>query len=566
MGKGASTGWWWLVAALLAAACAWPGDAAAAQALRLARLAADAPAAEVLAGRHDAALQPQPGQTVYERQRAHATWWRVTAAAPVDAAGEPQLVLAGPFLHRVQAWVPGARGSSTHALYGPDADLRYATRALVIPLPRGLAAGEAVWLRIHAPAAVPMELAVASRDAVHQADLRYVAWRSIILATLAVLTLLALAFWAGIGERSYGFFAGNLFFAALYIASMGGEGRDLPWVADWLSASATPQRLFGLLGLIFSNAFQRIYLDLPRRLPWLDHALVANTVVLGGAALVAPFFDHPVIAQIGNVGLLCSAGVVLVASAVLSWRGDRSARILLLSWLPLIVFSTLRTVEMMGWWGSGPDWLAHALAGSFALAGLLLTFGLADKLLELRRDRDRASERASLDELTGALSRAAIEQRLRDAVAAAQADGTPLSIAFVDIDQFKRINDTHGHQVGDGCLRYIARRVRNRLRHLDAVGRYGGDELLVLMPDTALGEALQQAEQMRAAVACRPLVLDDGLLLDGTLSVGVAELRPGEPTERLLQRADAALYASKAAGRNCVRAGVHATALDEVPA
>ncbi len=566
MGKGDSiAGAGMAVRLLLAVLLAWPALASA-QALQLGRLGHDASAAEVVSGRLDAEFAPQPGQSIYEQERGRPVWWRVASDAPVPAAGEPQLVLEAPFLHRVEAWVPGVRGPTRHALYGRDADRRYATRALVIPLPHGLRQGEPVWLRLRSPAATPMAISIQSRDQVHRDDLRYVAWRSVILATLLVLAVLAVAFWAGLGDRSYGFFAANLAFAALYLMSMGGEWRDVPLVAEWLSGSPRPQRLFALIALVSSNLFQRVYLDLANRLPWLDRFLLLVTATLAAAALVAPFTDAPLVALVGNAGLLCSAFVVLAASAMLSWRGDRSARILLLSWLPLIVFSTLRAAELMGRW-AGPAWLAHALAASFAIASLLLTFGLADKLRELRRDRDRASERASLDALTGALSRAAVEQRLRDAIAAAHADGTALSVAFVDIDHFKRINDSHGHHAGDGCLRYIARRVRNRLRQLDAVGRYGGDELLVLMPDTGLAEAMQQAEHMRAAVACRPLVLEGGLLLDGTLSLGVAELRPMETMEQLLRRADAALYASKAAGRNCVR-GDHSRpiATEEMPA
>jgi len=273
----------------------------------------------------------------------------------------------------------------------------------------------------------------------------------------------------------------------------------------------------------------------------LDRILVATTAVLALTALAAPFVDSRVIPLIGNLGLLVTAVIVFVAGLLLSWRGDRPARILLLSWTPLIVFSMLRTIELMGVWTSGPDWLAHALSGSFSLAGLLLTFGLADKLLELRRDRDRASERASMDALTGALSRAAIEQRVREAIAAAHADGSALSVAFVDIDHFKAVNDTYGHAAGDRLLKEASAAWHGALRAVDLLARYGGEEFVVLLPDADEAEARQIVER---ALAATPQ--------GQTFSAGIAVWDGSETPEELVARADAALYEAKAAGRNRV--------------
>jgi len=121
------------------------------------------------------------------------------------------------------------------------------------------------------------------------------------------------------------------------------------------------------------------------------------------------------------------------------------------------------------------------------------------------------------------------------------------------IDRFKGINDDFGRRVGDSCVKIIALRTRNRLRTYDLFGRWGGDEVLVLLPDTRLGEALGVAENLRSAVNCRPLSID-GHLFDASLSLGVAQLGEGETAEQLLERADAALYSSKSAGRDRVTA------------
>src|SRR5690606_11328999 len=112
------------------------------------------------------------------------------------------------------------------------------------------------------------------------------------------------------------------------------------------------------------------------------------------------------------------------------------------------------------------------------------------------------------------------------------------------------------------CLKIIVLRTRNRLRTYDSLGRWGGDELLVVLPDTHLEEAMGVAENLRSAVNCRPLSID-GILFEATLSLGVAELADGESVAQLMARADAALYASKAGGRDRVTGRMPVTAVLE---
>lgn len=522
-----------------------------AQDLILERLDADPPAAEVLAGRHDVRLEPQAAADVLFEVEREPRWWRITARKAIPAASEPRLVLDMPHSTRVQAWVPGGNAAGTwHALHGPGADRTHASRALVIALPQGLQARQPLWLRVHAPAGFPMPVSVLPRDEVHRADLAHVAWRSANLTALLVLGVLGIGFWFGTGDRSYGFLSGMMVSAAAYLAIVGGEARTVPVLDEWLGGSAQPARMAAFLGIICSNLFQQRYLEMPRRLPRLHRLLWLATLVLAGLCAVTLSSAAAWVAAVGNVVLLVSAFVVVAGSVRLSLAGDRPALLLLASWLPLAVVCMMRALELMGLW-TGPPWLAAALSGSFVLSGLLLTLGLADKLLELRRDRDLASARADVDALTGVDSRPAIERSLLAAVAASAAGGTPLSVAFVDLDDFKQVNDLHGHQVGDDVLREVCQRVRGCLRPGDRVGRYGGDELLLVMPRAGLDEALGVSERMREAVDVLPVTVD-AVSVRCSLSLGVAELQPGEGAAALLLRADAALYACKALGRNRV--------------
>lgn len=159
---------------------------------------------------------------------------------------------------------------------------------------------------------------------------------------------------------------------------------------------------------------------------------------------------------------------------------------------------------------------------------------------------------AELDALTGALNRRTIDLWLARSFTEAHRHGQPLAVLFVDLDLFKRINDTHGHACGDTCLRQVSEALRRELEPGDLLGRYGGEEFIVVLPGRNGDSARQVAERIRAAVE-REQVECDGRKVPMTVSVGVAtrldrEDAPGAAVER----ADKALYAAKRAGRNRV--------------
>lgn len=529
--------------------CAWTAASAATPAVVVHHLPGDAAPADILSGAFDDRLQPV-AEPVIRARRGQSAWWRITTTASTGAADQPQLVLRSPYLNEVQAWAPGGDRPARHALYGEDADPRYSSRALVVDLPQGIQAGEAVWLRVEGASSLQMPVAIETRDQVHRDDLVYATWRAAALSVLVVLALLAFSFRVGTGDSSFAWFGAMLCFAVLYMVSISGDARLLPGAEAVFGSSSSSTRVAGGLGVVCSNLFQRAYLDLRGKLPRLDRLLWATTAMAAVAGIGSLFADGSWLGRLGNIGLVLSATLLLAGSTLLAVRGDRAGRVVMASWLPLMLFTTLMASEMMGLW-AGPAWLPQGLAGAFALAGLLLTIGLTDKLLELRRDLHQASALARADELTGLLNRTGIEAELRQAIQHAIRKREPVSIAFVDIDNFKPVNDAHGHSIGDQCLRIVSRRVRNQLRSGDVIGRYGGDEFLAVMPGTRLGEALAVAERMLASVNGRPLLVEE-VRLHGSLSIGVAELAPGESAEALVKRADAALYASKDAGRNRV--------------
>jgi diguanylate cyclase len=168
---------------------------------------------------------------------------------------------------------------------------------------------------------------------------------------------------------------------------------------------------------------------------------------------------------------------------------------------------------------------------------------------KLKEAYKRIEELAELDELTGSFNRRCIMRMLDEEIARAGRSGSPCSIALIDLDYFKRINDAFGHPTGDEVLRTFSITMFANIRSIDRFGRYGGEEFLLILPGMTSEGATRALDRLRAIVAG----LDWSAFSPGmkvTLSAGIATLKPEETPDTLLARADSALYAAKAKGRN----------------
>jgi diguanylate cyclase len=174
---------------------------------------------------------------------------------------------------------------------------------------------------------------------------------------------------------------------------------------------------------------------------------------------------------------------------------------------------------------------------------------LYDRSFELKAAYKRIEELAELDELTGASNRRSIMRVLEEEIARSTRNGSPCSIALIDLDYFKRINDCYGHPTGDEVLRTFSITTFANIRSVDRFGRYGGEEFLLVLPDMDIERAARALDRLRTIIAD----LDWSAFSPGmkvTLSAGVATLNPNETSDTFLARADSALYAAKAQGRN----------------
>jgi two-component system cell cycle response regulator len=183
-----------------------------------------------------------------------------------------------------------------------------------------------------------------------------------------------------------------------------------------------------------------------------------------------------------------------------------------------------------------------------------------ERVIDLQEDLLQAQEalrfEATYDRLTGLSRREVVLDQLDREVARAKREGKSLAVLMIDLDHFKQVNDTHGHPAGDAVLRQTADRLRKVVRDYDFIGRYGGEEFLLVLPGCNVAIAQQVAERARAAIALEPIIVGD-IRVRMTISLGLAwTSNAHEDASTLLQTADDALYRAKAQGRNRVEAQV----------
>lgn len=187
---------------------------------------------------------------------------------------------------------------------------------------------------------------------------------------------------------------------------------------------------------------------------------------------------------------------------------------------------------------------------------------VAERTSQLERLVDEVQRLSLMDALTGCYNRRALEERLPNEIQHCLRNQQSLCVVFADVDHFKRINDLHGHAVGDAVLREVALRFQRTVRsNTDWLARYGGEEFVIVLMDSTIEGAELLASRLRQAICGSPILVE-GCALEVTSSFGVAQMRADEPLEELLMRADNMLYQAKREGRNRVCVSAHHTVVD----
>lgn len=525
-----------------------------ADAVRIDRLdAAGADAQAVVAHALDDRFVPET-DAVVTPSREHETWYRVRLARDWTDAAPPVLTIADPQGLALSVFRPPGYAATEHSIYRADGNAGFTHRAISVVLPDDLRTDAPVYLRVAPASPVPRRVTLSGMTEARALDIVHARLGVLFPAIQLAALLVMLSFFLALRERVYAYFAGQTLFVALfecYAFGLGFEYAPFAWLAPlgirapWLMALCA-----GMLAL----GFAREFLGLRRHVPLLDRACVAlwwSMLALAGVVLL-PWMAPTWRVDVALALAFLAFALLLVAAGLAVWlRGVPRGGYYLFAWAPGLSFIVVRALQVALRWPE-PAWLEFAVPATFAFAGVVLAFGLADHIVSMRQERDVANRLAERDTLTGAFSRRAILARLRAAFLAARERERALAVLFLDLDHFKRVNDSHGHRAGDLCLRAVIPPIAGELRHGDALGRYGGEEFLVVLPDATIADAEGVAERIRQRVETMPMRIA-GMPVALTLSIGVAGLDAGVATpDELVERADVALYLAKSGGRNCV--------------
>ena len=495
-------------------------------------------------------------------------WFRVRAQQDFKPQGLGVLIGRGGWYEQIEAFPAGtAVGEPGRSMGQPLAhatDLREFGGAhdSVFILPGGLAAGQSIYLRVSVKEdgieSLRFSLSTLTATLGHAA----VHSRMIALAVgaLTAMALGSLLIWFILKDRLFLLYPGMFLLEALYLVYFSGEGFDWPllWHGRAISAFTwnVPVALSGAMASLFIREIADLRHSSPRvyrvfgALAWVFVALafsnLAHFIGLGG-----------VVAAIGNLVFVGSAIFTLVV-AFLAWRrGNRAAGWFLIAWGMLETFAIVTAVKLLlDRVENAEGLLYYGLPFSMVAAAILVALGVADRLREQRAALSDAERRAQTDPLTGVLNRRSLIERLDAACLRARARALPIALLFIDLDHFKEINDSYGHAAGDACLGAIIAPIQAELRQSDVIGRYGGEEFVVILSSADIAAAHPIAERIRNRVA-DVRVAGFGAPIQLTCSIGVATSDMlGVWGEHLIAQADAAVYAAKRSGRNRVQVAI----------
>jgi diguanylate cyclase (GGDEF)-like protein len=358
-------------------------------------------------------------------------------------------------------------------------------------------------------------------------------------------------------DRLYPLYGTFFSLEALYLAYFSGEGFYWPILhyARPLSSYAwnVPVAVSAAAAALFVREFANLRLFSPtvyRAFGWLAVAFVG----LALSNVLRAFGLSALVAAVGNLMFVGSAIFTLIVS-FLSWRsGNRAAGWFLIAWSLLCTFQIATAVWLLyGRADSAVGLLYYGLAPSMVAAAVLIALGTSDRVRQQTLALTEAERRAQTDALTGVFNRRSLIERLDAACMRAKARGMPISVLFIDLDHFKQINDSHGHAAGDACLASIIPPIQAELRQSDVIGRYGGEEFVVILSGADAAAAHPIAERICKRVS--EVRIDGfGVPIRLTCSIGVAASDTlGVWGQHLIAHADTAQYAAKRSGRNCVQ-------------
>ncbi|MDE2451712.1 MAG: diguanylate cyclase [Gammaproteobacteria bacterium] len=489
-------------------------------------------------------------------------WVRLRATRSIAAAALPVLVVGSSSDLQV-ALYPQGGGSPTPLTRAAVLPEFGATQEAAFLVPRGgLQGGQVFYARMQADAtgADPVYFTAGTLERVLARGTRQALMIALACGALAALALATATMWFVLSDKLFILYAGMTGLQALYLAYFSGQGFRWPGLAAGSAlvpyAWDVPVALSGAMASLFAREITDLRHASPRvyaAFGWMAAGFVALAMANAGMLIG---LGHIVVA-IGNLMFL-GAGVFVLVAAFVAWRhGNRAAGWFLCAWMLLETFAIVTSARLLVTRAASDEALFYyGLPGSMVASAILTSLGVADGLRQQRHALTEAERRAKTDPLTGVLNRRSLLEQLEAACRASRANGLPVAVLFLDLDFFKTINDSYGHAAGDACLAAVIQPIQAELRQSDVIGRYGGEEFVVVLTGADAAAAQPIAERIRMRVA-EQRIDAHGAPIQLTCSIGVASSDPlGVWGEALIAQADTAVYAAKRLGRNRVQVAI----------
>jgi diguanylate cyclase (GGDEF)-like protein len=514
---------------------------------------------QILGGALDSDFQPLPSADVPARQGV--SWLEllpanvnnVAAVSGVKLArGTPVVVVHGPRHGGIEVFAAGSAVPQATALstFRGRQDRVFILPSSPIPQP--------LYVRIDSVGVGSSGVSVSADtlDAVLARGADHARMIALTVGGLSSMALAALLIWFVLADEVFVLYATFFFLQALYIAFLSGQAFDWPVLSHAAPLGSfawnVPVSLSGAVGCLFTREIAQLKEFSPRMyqaFAWF--AVLFLTLTVANVAKLFGFAN--LVSAIGNLTFSVAAVFTLIAAFWSWWRGNRAAGWFLIAWGLLEGFTIAAAVRFLLTNAEDGALLYIGLPMSMVAAGVLIALGVADRLRQQRAALTEAQRHARTDPLTGVLNRRSLLERLDAACLRARVRGLPIAVLFIDLDHFKRINDTFGHQAGDDCLCAVIEPIHLELRQSDVIGRFGGEEFVVILSsaDTAAARLiaqriLERVAEVRVTGFVEPIAI--------TCSIGVAGSdTAGVWGEQLINLADTAVYAAKRLGRNQVQ-------------
>ncbi|WP_371194042.1 diguanylate cyclase [Glaciecola sp. SC05] len=480
--------------------------------------------------------------------------WQLEVLSPLVTAETTVFYLESAFYFESATQLPGLSAWTWHKAGHTQVDPNWPAYLAVYTIDKPISVGDIILVCNSAKLAFAIKAGISTEAQLRKSVLTQVRVTSLTEGTLFAMTLAALGLALMIQRLTFIMFAAGMSMALLFVMVNNGTLLELPG-GYWLLREWHIQRIAGISASMMIGWGLARFLGFKERHPILWPILLLLFGLIGTVLLLSIIPNPLIYSGISHYSNALMVGIIvmILGSALAGlWQGHRASMVLLLSWGPVLIMTVWlgATSYVDSVWTAAARWLYPA---TLVYACSFLFTELARNISQTQAQRDVAHLRAKTDHLTGAMTRGELDRRLELVHASALKGGADFALLFIDFDHFKQVNDNFGHAAGDAALIAAIQRIKSILRNDDSVGRYGGEEFVVILEGIKAKSAQEIADRICTDIANDGQAIDKGLP-PITVSIGVASYKHN--TDRsivsLIERADSALFAAKQQGRNRV--------------